>query len=215
MVRQRISIIGLGYVGLCTAVGFASKGYNSITVDNDPKKVELVKQGVPPFHEVCLERLMQKTLRAGRLKCTTDYKEAILQSDITFIAVGTSSKPDGSINLQYVVDSAKEIGKALSEKEGYHVVAVKSTVIPGTTEKVVKPTIERFSGKQCGKDFGLCVNPEFMREGSAIHDVLNPDRIIIGEHDKKSGITLETFYRRFHGKNLPPIIRTNIPTAEL
>ena len=215
MAQQRISIIGLGYVGLCTAVGFASKGYNTVIVDNDNKKVELVNQGVPPFYEAGLEKLMQKTLKKGYLKCAMEYGEAIIKSDITFIVVGTPSNPDGSINLQHVEDSAREIGKALNEKDDYHLIAVKSTVIPGTTEKVIKPIIERFSGKQCGKDFGLCVNPEFMREGSAIHDVLNPDRIIIGEHDKKSGITLETLYRRFHGKNLPPIIRTNIPTAEL
>ncbi|MEM1540673.1 MAG: UDP-glucose/GDP-mannose dehydrogenase family protein [Candidatus Bathyarchaeia archaeon] len=215
MAKQTISIIGLGYVGLCTAVGFASKGYNLITVDNDPKKVELVNQGVPPFYEVNLEKLIRKILRKGCLKCTTDYKEAILESDITFITVGTPSKPDGSINLRYVEDSAKEIGKALNEKDGYHLIAVKSTVIPGTTEKLVKPTIERFSRKQCGKDFGLCVNPEFLREGSAIHDVLHPDRIIIGEYDKKSGNTIETLFRNFYENEIPPIIRTNLPTAEL
>jgi UDPglucose 6-dehydrogenase len=213
--KQRISVIGTGYAGLCTAIGFASKGYKVIAIDRDPKKVALINKGFSPFYEIGLETLLQKTLRQGYLKCTTDYKAEILETDISFIAVGTPSKRDGSINLTQVKNAAREIGQVLKEKETYHLVAVKSTVIPGTTENLVKPTIEKFSGKSCGDEFGICTNPEFLREGSGIHDTLHPDRIIIGEIDKKAGDILESLYRDFYGNEMPPLIRTNIPTAEL
>ncbi len=215
MTRQRISIIGAGYVGLCIAVGFASKGYKVIAIDHDSKKVILINKGIPPFHEAGLKDLLQENLKEGYLECTLDCKEAILKTDITFIAVGTPSKRDGSINLQYVKNAAREIGKALKEKENYHLIVVKSTVIPGTTENVVKPIIEKQSGKRCGEEWGICVNPEFLREGSAVNDTLHPDRIIIGEYDKKSGDMLEMLYRNLHGEQTPPLLRTNLSTAEL
>jgi UDPglucose 6-dehydrogenase len=213
--RQQISVIGAGYAGLCTAIGFASKGYKVIAVDRDPKKVALINKGISPFYEIGLETLLQKVLGQGYLKCTKNYKEAILESDITFIAVGTPSKRDGSINLTYVNNASCEIGRVLKEKETYHLIVVKSTVIPGTTENQVKPMIEKFSGKTCGDEFGICVNPEFLREGSGIQDTLYPDRIVIGENDKKAGDMLESLYRDFYGDEMPPLIRTKIPTAEL
>jgi UDPglucose 6-dehydrogenase len=215
MKKRRISIIGAGYLGLCTAVTLAMKGYDVTVVDSDSEKVVLINRGVPPFYEIGLEPLLQKTLREGYLKCIQDHKEAILNTSITFIAVGTPSKSDGNIDLLYIKSSAREIGKALKEKKQYHLVVVKSTVIPGTTENVVRPIIEKFSSKQCERDFGICVNPEFLREGSAIDDTLHPDRIIIGEIDRKSGDVLEALYRDFYGKEIPPLIRTNLPTAEL
>jgi UDPglucose 6-dehydrogenase len=141
--------------------------------------------------------------------------EAVLQTDLTFNAVGTPSEPDGSINLQYIKQSTQEIGKALNKKDTYHVVVVKSTVVPGTTQNTVKPILEKQSKKHCRTDFGLCMNPEFLRQGSALVDTLNPDRIVIGEHDKKSGDTLESLYRNFYREKAPPTIRTNLSTAEL
>jgi UDPglucose 6-dehydrogenase len=213
--KQQISIIGAGYAGLCTAIGFASKGYKVFAVDRDPKKVTLINEGISPFYEIGLETLLPKALEQGNLKCTTNYKEAILKSDITFITVGTPGNRDGSINLTQVENAASEIGKVLKEKEAYHLVVVKSTVVPRTTENIVKPTIEKFSGKDCGNEFGVCVNPEFLREGSGIHDTLHPDRIIIGQIDKRAGDMLESLYRDFYGNEMPPLIRTNIPTAEL
>jgi len=215
MTPYYISIVGTGYVGLCTAVGFASKGYKVITSTHDPEKAALINKGIPPFHEPKLEESLQKVVKGAYLECVLDREEAILKTDITFIAVGTPNKPDESIDLQYIKNSAHEIGVALKKKEIYHLIVVKSTVVPGTTENIVKPAIEKRAGKSCGTGFGLCMNPEFLREGSALYDTLNPDRIIIGEYDQKSGDVLETLYRDFYGEGTPPLIRTNISTAEL
>jgi len=215
MTSQSVSIVGTGYVGLCTAVGFASKGYKVIASTHDPEKASLINDGIPPFYEPHLEELLQKAVKDGYLRCVLNREEAILNTDVTFIAVGTPSESDGSIDLRYIKGSAQEIGIALKKKETYHLVVVKSTVVPSTTENVVKPTIENHSGKRCGIDFGLCMNPEFLREGSALHDTLHPDRIIIGEYDKKSGNVLEALYQEFYEEDMPPLIRTNLPTAEL
>lgn len=213
--KKRISIIGTGFVGLCTAVGFASKGYDVITSTNDPEKAALLEKGVPPFYEPKLKELLRRVVRDGHLKCLTEREKAVLSSEVTFVTVGTPSQPNGSIDLQFVEKSACDIGEALQEKSSYHLLVVKSTVIPNTTEKVFKQIVEKHSGKRCGGDFGLCVNPEFLREGSAIYDTLHPDRIIIGEYDKRSGDTLESLYTEFYGADLPTILRTNSQTAEL
>ncbi len=215
MIEKSISIVGTGYVGLCTAVGFASRGYKVVASTHDPEKAELINKGIPPFFEYGLEEVLQKGLKKGYLKCILDREEAVLKTGITLISVSTPSKPDGSINLQFIESAAQEIGEALNKKDAYHLVVVKSTVVPGTTENLVKPKIEKSSGKCCGVDFGLCMNPEFLREGSALYDTLHPDRVIIGEHDEKSGDILKSLYRDFLGKEMPPMIRTNLPTAEL
>jgi len=212
---HRISFVGMGYVGLCTGVCFASKGYETILSDTDKVKVDSVSKGVSPFYEPNLEKMLLEAVNKECLKATLGREEAISRSNITFITVGTPPKPDGDIDLRFVRSAAEEVGSALRKKESHHLVVMKSTVIPGTTESVVKPLLERRSGKRCGIDFSLCVNPEFLREGSAIHDTLNPDRIIIGEHDKKSGDILEDLYLEFYGDKMPPMVRTNIPTAEL
>ena len=215
MASKRISIVGIGYVGLCTSVGFASKGYKVIAVDKDPKKVASINNGIPPFHEPDLEHLLQEANKNGYLRGVLDTEQAITNTDLTFITVGTPSNPDGSINLTQIKVSATEIGKALTKKDEYHLVVVKSTVVPGTTENVIKPLLEKHSNKTCGSDFGLCMNPEFLREGSAVHDAQHPDRIVIGEYDKKSGDTLQTLYRELHHEEAIPTVRTNLPTAEL
>jgi len=140
---------------------------------------------------------------------------AIAETDLTFVAVGTTSKPDGSIDLKFTESVAHDIGKALNRKEKYHIVIIKSTVVPGATQDLVKPILEQESAKKCGSDFGLCMNPEFLRQGSAFEDTLHADRLVIGEYDKKSGDTLENLYKGFYGANIPPIIRTSLSTAEL
>ena len=215
MIEKSISIVGTGYVGLCTAVGFASRGYKVVASTHDSEKAELINKGIPPFFEYGLEEIMQKVVKKGYLKCVLDRKEAVLNTGITIISVSTPSQPDGSVDLRFIESSAREIGEALNKKDAYHLVVVKSTVVPGTTENMVKPSIEKSSGKRCGVDFGLCMNPEFLREGSALYDTLHPDRVIIGEHDEKSGDILESLYRDFLGEEMPPMIRTNLPTAEL
>jgi len=215
MIEKSISIVGTGYVGLCTAVGFASRGYKVVASTHDSEKAELINKGIPPFFEYGLEEIMQKVVKKGYLKCVLDREEAVLNTAITIISVSTPSQPDGSIDLRFIESSAREIGKALNKKDAYHLVVVKSTVVPGTTENMVKPSIEKSSGKRCGVDFGLCMNPEFLREGSALYDTLHPDRVIIGEHDEKSGDILESLFREFLGEEMPPVIRTNLSTAEL
>ncbi len=215
MIEKSISIVGTGYVGLCTAVGFASRGYKVVASTHDSEKAELINKGVPPFFEYGLEEIMQKVVKKGYLKCVLDREEAVLNTGITIISVSTPSQPDGSIDLRFIESSAREIGEALNKKDAYHLVVVKSTVVPGTTKNMVKPSIEKSSGKRCGVDFGLCMNPEFLREGSALYDTLHSDRVIIGEHDEKSGDILESLYQDFLDEEMPPMIRTNLSTAEL
>lgn len=206
---KRISIIGSGYVGLVTGIGLAELGNEVIFVDIDKNKIGLINSAEPPTYEKGLKELMQEDKE--RYYATTDYYEAISKSEITFICVGTPSKEDGSIDLRYIESASRGIGEALANKEDFHVVVVKSTVIPGTTEDVVKPIIEKESGKKAFKDFGLAMNPEFLREGNAVEDFFNPDRIVIGVKDDKTKLILEELYRQFRC----PKIFTDIRTAEM
>ncbi|ADB58270.1 UDP-glucose dehydrogenase family protein [Archaeoglobus profundus] len=206
---MRISIVGSGYVGIVTGIGFAELGHDVIFVDVDENKVNLINSGKPPIYEKGLKELMQKN--KGRYHATTDYDEAVNKSEITFICVGTPSKEDGSIDLRYVESASKGVGEALANKDDFHVVVVKSTVIPGTTEGVVKPLIEKESGKKAFKDFGLAMNPEFLREGNAVEDFFNPDRIVIGVKDEKTKSVLDELYKQFRC----PKLFTDIKTAEM
>jgi len=211
----RLSFLGLGYVGLTTAVCFASRGFKVSCYDVDADKLHAISSRTPTFYEPRLEELLNKALSSGCLKLSTSAKEAVLASDITFITVGTPSRSDGSINLAYVAEAAKSIGEALAGKDEWHLVVVKSTVTPTATEQLVRKLLEDSSGKKCGEGFGLCSNPEFLREGSAVEDTFRPDRIIIGEVDKRSGDVLEMLYRKFYGSDTPTILRTSTVNAEL
>jgi UDPglucose 6-dehydrogenase len=216
MQKPKISVVGTGYVGLSTALSFASKDYSVIAVDNDAKKIAKICKGIAPFHEPGLSELLIKGLENGNLICLNNQIEkAVLETDITFIAVGTPSKPDGSIDLQYIESVVRDIGKALKRKSTYHVTIVKSTVVPGTTQNVVKPILEKESSRKCGEDFGLCMNPEFLRQGCAFEDTTNPDRLVIGSFDEKSGDKLDELYSGFYGKRKPQTIRTSLANAEL
>jgi len=209
-----ISIIGAGYIGLCTGVCLAHKDYPVIISEIDEEKINLINMGGAPFFEPKLEEMLRRVIEKNKLKAVNDTVKAVLDTEMTFICVGTPSQSNGKIDLTFVENAAIDIGEALSKKESYHLVIVKSTVLPGTTEQVVKSALEKTSKKQTGNEFGLVMNPEFLREGNAIFDTMNPDRIIIGEYDKKSGDCLEDFYRNFH-KQVPPIVRMNLNTAEL
>ena len=212
---MHVSFVGMGYVGLSTAVCFANKRFKTLISTHDSSKADLVNKGVPLFHEPHLKEMLHEAIVKRYLKAIVGREEAVLQSDVTFITVGTPSKPDGSIDLRFVISAAREIGEALKKKNEYHLVVVKCTVVPGTTDQTVRRILEEYSNKLCGVDFSLCVNPEFLREGSAIHDTLYPNSIVIGEYDRKSGNALENVYHEFYGDKLPPVIRTNLPTAEL
>lgn len=215
-IKPKISIIGTGYVGLCTAVGFASEGYNVIASDVDAEKVTKINHGIPPFHEPGLQEKLKDCIQSGNLNCLVNQTEkAVFESVLTFVTVGTPSKPNGSVDLKFIESAAHDIGKALSQKDAYHITIIKSTVVPGTTQNIVKPILEEESGKECGARFGLCMNPEFLRQGSAFQDTVNADRVVIGSFDKRSGDVLEDLYKEFYKTHLPPIIRTTLSTSEL
>lgn len=215
MSKYSISFFGLGYVGLTTAVCFASRGFKVVGFDVDEKKVETINLGIIPFFEPNLEEMLKNVIKYRFFEATKDPLKAILESDITFITVGTPSMEDGSIDLTHIKSASKIIGEALRYKDNWHLVVVKSTVLPTTTENIVGKIIEEKSGKRIGEGFGLCMNPEFLREGNAVEDTLNPDRIIIGEVNEKSGDALEELYRYFYCDNVPAIIRTTPVNAEL
>jgi UDPglucose 6-dehydrogenase len=209
-----VSVIGMGYVGLCTAAGFASKGLRTVGVDIDDKRVEQIQQGKAPIYEPQLDSMLKTAVRKKLLVATSDISQAANAGSI-FLTVGTPSRNDGSIDLTYIERAIEELGRALQGKKSYTLVIVKSTVVPGTTNKTVKPILERSSSKAIGTDLGLCSNPEFLKEGTAINDALHPDKIVIGADDKKSANKLRQLYTAFYGKNLPPIILASPETAEL
>ena len=206
---MRISIIGSGYVGLVSAVGFASVGHQVICVDKRDDIVASINNGVAPIHEDGLPEILAKNV-PHNIKATTDLKSAISNSDVTFIAVGTPTD-SGQIDLSYIEGVAREIGEVLKAKDSYHVVVVKSTVVPGTTDGMVTDALEQASGKTSIVDFGVAMNPEFLREGVAVEDFMNPDRIVIGGDSVAIGV-LSELYSAFVNV---PILKTTATTAEL
>jgi UDPglucose 6-dehydrogenase len=203
-------VIGLGYVGLSLAVCLASRGFRVVGCDVDSEKVERINRGKPPIYEPRLENLLRSSLKRGFRAFAS-----VVPSQINFIAVGTPCDERGKVDLGQVKEASEELGSSIAKRDGYSLVVVKSTVPPGTTENVVKRAIETLSGKKVGEELGLAMNPEFLREGSSIEDTLNPDRVIIGEYDKRSGDTLLKLYRMFYRKSMPRLLRTNIVNAEL
>jgi UDPglucose 6-dehydrogenase len=212
--RGSVSVIGLGYVGLCTAATFASRGIKTIGIDIDEERIVQIRKGKAPLHEPQLDEIVRKAVKKKILDATSDTSRSI-DTSTSFLTIGTPRQPDGSIDLTYVKNAIGELGKALRKKQGYHLVVVKSTVIPGTTNNTVKPILEQSSGKIVGPTLGLCANPEFLKEGTAINDALHPDKLVIGSNDKKSANQLTRLYRRFYRSKLPPVITTSPETAEL
>jgi UDPglucose 6-dehydrogenase len=209
MMQKNIAVIGAGYVGLVSGACFAKLGNNVICVDVDEKKVDSINNSKAPIYELELEDIL--TSYKERINATTDYKSAIEDSDITFVCVGTPSLSDGGIDLSYVKQVVNGIGNYLKGINKWHIVVIKSTVLPGTTQNILLPILERNSEKKAGKDFGLSMNPEFLREGTAVYDFLNPDRIVIGSLDKKSKVDLRELYSDFNC----PIIETSLSAAEM
>lgn len=213
--NPRVSIIGLGCVGLTTAVCFASRGIHVSGYDVDLEKLKRISAGQVHFHEPGVQELLKQTLRDRTFELGQD---ALNSSQICFVTVGTpASEIDGKIDLTYIRKASEMIGNALkNSKDEYRLLVIKSTVVPGTTQSVVKPIVEAVSGKLFGHDIGLAVNPEFLKEGSAILDMFWSDRLVIGEFDERSGDILLSLYKRFYGsQRMPPLVRTNLPNAEL
>ncbi len=206
---MKISIIGTGYVGAVSAACFAELGHEVICVDVDQSKIDRINAGIPPIYEEGLSELLEK-YAGRRLNATSDYDFAVMNSDISFICVGTPSDSHGNIDLGIVKAAGASLGDSLKKKEGYHVIVVKSTVVPGTTEKVVLPIIEKHSDK-LAEDFGIAMNPEFLREGKAVYDFMHPDKIVVGSIDKKSGDIVASLYSGLECE----VTRTNPRTAEM
>jgi len=211
---MKISIIGAGYVGLVAAACFANRGFKVLISTKNPKKIKMINEGKAPFFEPELDGLLRKAARSGMLQASGTRAEAVLDSDVTFVCVGTPSAADGSIDLNFVYEAAEEIGRSLRKKGGYHVVVMRSTVVPGTTDKV-REIAEKLSGKKAGKDFGICMCPEFLRQGQAVYDTFNPDRVVIGEHDRKAGNVIEKLFKKFYKGKKVPILRMNTVSAEM
>ena len=209
---MKISIIGLGKLGAPMAAVMAHKGHMVVGVDVNPAYVAAIQQGHAPLKETGLEEMIQANRE--RLSATTDYEEAVLATEATFIIVPTPSDPDGRFSLRHVMIAAEKIGAALRKKQDWHLVVLSSTVMPGSTGGKLLPALEAHSGKKCGEGFGLCYNPEFIALGSVIRDMLNPDMILIGESDERSGEILERFYTGVCDSN-PHIRRMNHVNAEL
>lgn len=208
---QKVSVIGLGKLGACMAACFAARGFETIGVDLNPKNVDALNRGEAPVEETDLPAMMARGRQ--RLRATVETAAAVLESDATFVIVPTPSDAEGKFSLQFAAASFHEIGKALKNKKGYHLVVLTSTVLPGGTQSLI-PILERNSGKKCGADFGVCYSPEFIALGSVIRDFLNPDFVLIGEHDARGGEVLEQFYKKI-SENGAPVARMNLVNAEL
>ncbi len=208
---MRISIFGLGYVGAVSAACLARDGHEVLGVDPNETKVKLINEGNTPIIEADVGEIIANTVKSGALRATTDSAQAIAETDMSFVCVGTPSAANGSLDLRFVEAVCGEIGTALANKADRHTVVLRSTILPGTMRNLVIPTLERSSGKRAGTDFGICNNPEFLREGTAVKDYDNPPKTVIGANDDASAQQLAKVYEHLDA----PLIITQIDVAEL
>ena len=208
---MRVSVFGLGYVGCVSAASFASDGHEVIGVDVNPMKVAAINEGRSPIVEKGLEELIRETAARGSLRATTSPAEAVAASEVSLLCVGTPSRRNGSLDLTYLARVCEEIGAALKGKDDYHIVVVRSTVLPGTAYNLVIPTLEMHSGKKYGVGFGLVVNPEFLREGTALHDFRQPPLTLIGLDHAEDAAGAVALYEKIDA----PLVNTSIRTAEM
>ena len=208
---MKISIFGLGYVGSVSAGCLANDGHEVVGVDPLLTKVDLINAGKSPIVEAGIGEIVASTVREGRLRATCDQNQAIRDTDLSFICVGTPSQPNGNLDSTSVRRVCELIGDALKDKRTRHTVVIRSTILPGTMRKVVIPALEQHSGKQAGVDFGICNNPEFLREGSAVEDFRSPPKTVIGELEPESGNALASLYQKLNA----PLIRTSLESAEM
>ncbi|PJK28999.1 nucleotide sugar dehydrogenase [Minwuia thermotolerans] len=208
---MRLSVFGMGYVGNVSAACFAADGHHVIGVDPNETKVGLINDARSPIVEPGLAELIEEGVRAGRLRAVTDPAEAVRHTELSMVCVGTPSQANGNLDLQYLVRVCEEIGACLKDKDDFHIVVIRSTMLPGTIRETVQPVLERASGKKAGQGFGLCNNPEFLREGSAVRDFREPPKTVIGESDDRAGAALAGLYAHLDA----PLIRTEIEVAEM
>lgn len=208
---MRISIFGLGYVGCATGACLAEMGHHVLGVEPNPVKVGLIKSGKSPVVEPGLDDLIARMAASGHFEASTDCAEAIRASELVMISVGTPSRSNGSIDLRYIRQVCHEIGQELAKRSDYLTIVFRSTMLPGTVENVGIQALESSSGKKAGKDFGVCMNPEFLREGTSLHDFWHPPKTVIGQLDERSGEALATIYADLPG----PLVRTPLRVAEM
>lgn len=208
---MKISIFGLGYVGAVSAGCLATDGHEVIGVDPNRTKVDLINQGTTPIIEKDIGEMISKTVKDGMLRATTDVRNAVLNTDMSLICVGTPSQLNGNLDLSHVRKVCEQIGEAIKEKDSFHVVVARSTMLPGSMRAVVIPTLEAASGKKAGVDFGVCNNPEFLREGTAVYDYYHPPKTVVGETDERAGEMLVKLYEKMEA----PLVRTDVETAEM
>jgi GDP-mannose 6-dehydrogenase len=207
----KISIFGMGYVGTVSAGCLAMEGHEVIGVDPVRTKVDLINAGQCPIIEEDIGEIIAAMVKSGRLRATQDQDEAIRQTELSFVCVGTPSQSNGNLDLTYIRRVCELIGRALKNKSTRHTVVIRSTILPGTMLGIVIPTLEECSGKKAGADFGVCNNPEFLREGSAVKDFNAPPKTVIGQVDRESGDMLASLYSKLDA----PFIRTDLETAEM
>jgi GDP-mannose 6-dehydrogenase len=207
----RISIFGLGYVGTVSAGCLAADGHEVIGVDPASTKTGLIDQGRSPIIEAEIGEIIASAVQSGNLRTTDDAVLAICETELSFVCVGTPSQPNGNLDLRFIRRICEQIGEALKHKSARHTVVIRSTILPGTMRNLVIPTLEEFSGKKAGSDFGVCTNPEFLREGSAVRDFRQPPKTVIGELDQASGDIVVQIYKHLDA----PLIRTDLETAEM
>src|SRR5690349_903788 len=191
---SNISVFGLGYVGAVSLACLADNEHKIVGVDVNPTKVGIINEGRSPIIEEGLNELLCKGVESGTIRATTDSRAAVHDTEVSIICVGTPSNSNGSLDLRYVERVALEIGEALASKDSYHIIVLRSTVLPGTTQDVVIPALEQTSGKKAGVDFGVCFNPEFLREGTSIKDFYNPPFTVIGADDPKVAEAVNDLY---------------------
>ena len=208
---MKISIFGMGYVGTVSAGCLAQNGHEVIGVDPVRTKVDLINAGQSPIIEAEIGKIIAEAVRSGRLRATDNQDEAINQTELSFVCVGTPSQANGNLDLTYIRRVCELIGRTLKNKTARHTVVIRSTVLPGTMRDIVIPTLEENSGKKAGTDFGVCNNPEFLREGSAVMDFNFPPKTVIGQFDRESGELLATLYAKLDA----PFIRTDLESAEM
>ena len=208
---MRISIFGIGYVGCVSAACFAHAGHDVIGVDVNPTKVGIINNGKSPIVEPQMNELIHDVVKSGKLRATTDSMEAVKASDISLVCVGTPSKPNGSLDLGHVARVCEEIGAALATKDTHHTVVIRSTMLPGSIETVAQPALEKTSRRKAGKEFGVCVNPEFLREGTSVKDFYAPPFTLIGADDEETAKIVGDLYTNIDA----PVFTTSIKTAEM
>jgi GDP-mannose 6-dehydrogenase len=207
----KISIFGLGYVGTVSAGCLARDGHEIIGIDPIGTKIDLINAGRAPIIEADIGEIVAGAVKAQRLRAMSDQNQAILETDLSFVCVGTPSQANGNLDLTYILRVCEQIGEAIKNKLDRHTVVIRSTVLPGTMRQLIIPVLEKHSGKKAGVDFGVCNNPEFLREGSAVKDFYSPPKTIIGELDQVSGDMLAGLYEKLDA----PLIRTDVETAEM